>query len=286
MADFLSDYLQIADDIPAGDNVLEPGRINWFHGTNKSGAKTPGVFYARATAFSTPPAEPWVRDDRFEDEEGYHAERLHLAVLGDRSQWFLADPNDPKRPPQWLSTYQEGAKKQTEYLVLVHGLEDPMVLSVSGKWKAGPILDIVSVYKRGLLTQASRRAKRNVPLWAFWLPIGTQLKDGKTHYIDAQDGNGKTYGSVVTPPAAFWPADPMNELYVGEEVLRQGAAVREQYADWFKARRLPAGVVEGEVIAPAYLALPSPETHSVRALPSGRNVPQPIDVDDESGLPF
>ena len=54
---------------------------------------------------------------------------------------------------------------------MVDGLSEPMVLSVSGKYKAGPFADILSEYRRGALAQAMRQVRRTLPVWAFWLPI-------------------------------------------------------------------------------------------------------------------
>src|SRR5262245_51179814 len=82
---FYDELDQLPEDIP-GAATLEPGRINWFHGVKA--AKLPGVFYGRETAFTDTPATPWALDERFEDELGYSAPRLELAVLGWREQWF------------------------------------------------------------------------------------------------------------------------------------------------------------------------------------------------------
>lgn len=263
------------DDIP-GSRDLEPGRIHWMHG-NRQG-KTSGVFYVKSVELSASPGEPWeVDDDRFEGEQGYCAAALKIAIIGSRAQWFLPG-KERDDSPTWILDYQEGAKKLTEYLCFVEGLDDVMVLAVSGKYKAGPFHDIVQAYRFGLLKQASRIAKRQLPLWSFWLPIANQrTADGKVQYIDAQDGEGKSFGSSVTPPALYLPKDALDNCWAGMDMIRRGAAVWNDMAEWIKTKRMPPNTVEGEVV----LSLPAPQARP--ALPPGRNVPQPISDED---LPF
>lgn len=260
----------IPDDLP--NETLEPGRIIWLHGTKQGGAKTPGVFYVKASELSDTPSAPWKADDeRFENEYGYSTPELKIAIIGFRSQWFIPAA-EPGQPPEWLQEYREGvgAKKSTEYLCLVEGIADPMVLSVSGKNKAGPLLDILKTYQNGLLKQASRIKRRQMPLWSFWLPIANRRDEGgQTLYLTAQDSTGKVYKSIVTPPALYLPDNPLDTLYVGAETISYGAQVRNDFAEWFKAKRLPQGTVEGHVTvsAPKQLAAP-------------RNVPQPLHPDE------
>jgi hypothetical protein len=257
---FIDDLDQLPDEIPGAAN-LEPGRISWLHGTNAAGAKTTGVFYARDTAFTDPPSAPWKQDDRYENEAGYSAAELRIAVIGERSQWFV--PGESQGDPStWLQNYQDGAKKLTEYLITVDGLADPMVLSVSGKYKAGPIAKLISDYRRGTLAQAMRKVKRTLPLWSFWLPISSQRdSNDRILYIKAQDGDGKEYGSIVTPPALA--SAPVARTVV--EILA-GADLWQQYQEWLKFKRLPRGTTEAEYTV-----------SSVPALPAPRNVPQPIE---------
>lgn len=264
---FLDDYDQLPAEIP-GAATLEPGRINWYHGVKA--AKLPGVFYARDTAFTDTPPAPWVLDERYSDqgELGYCAPRLSIAVLGWREQWFTPGENRGDSST-WLPTYVDGAKKLTEYLIRVEGLDDPMVLSVSGLYKAKPIIDLVSAFRRGALTQAMRKTKKNLPLWAFWLPIASRMRDGKVEYLEAKDADGKEYGSVVTPPALAAPpvARSVDEIMTDAEIWKE---FRD--AGWFDYKRLPHDVTEA-----AYTVSAAPQ------LPPGRNVPQQIEEDD---LPF
>lgn len=211
---------------------------------------------------------------------GFSAPDLRLAFIGSRSQWFI--PNEDRtKPPHWVVDYEREvreagltAKKQVEYLVLVEGVTDPMVLSVSGKHKAQPFADALGAYRNGLLKQASRIAKRQLPLWAFWLPFaGKTTEQGKPLYLEATDGDGKGYGSIVTPPALQLPANAMDALFVGPQVLRAGAEVAHDYAAWFKTQRGNNAVIEAEY-----------EVVETRMLPAGRNQPQPLTDDDV--IPF
>lgn len=260
------------EDLPSGQ--LEPGRIIWLHGVKQ--AKTPGVFYAKASEFADTPTAPWQADNRFDEEAGYSTAELRLAVIGWRQQWFK--PGTDGSAPTYLTQYEAGAKKNVEVLCLVEGMDDPMVLSVSGMNKAKPILDLIRSYEDGLLKQASRIARKALPRWTFWLTVRNREKDGKTSYIDATDSSGKSYGSVVTPPALYLPDDAMETCFVGEEVLRRGAEMHAMYREWFGAKRLPAGVIEGEIVERP-------------ALPAPKNVPQPVSAEElgqvpDEALPF
>lgn len=240
------DTINTIEDLPeSGDLPL--GSITWMHG-NKQG-KTPGAFFGKATEFSGTPSAPWALDDRFDDDPGYSAPALRIAFISWRSQWYKQVENGPKL---WLTDYEDGARKQVEYICFVEGIEDPIVLSLAKFTKAKPIQDIVKDYREGLLRQASRLAKRGLPLHSFWVPIAGKQKDGKPVYEEVSGKSGG--GALVTYPVATFPADAMDTLFVGEELLRKGAAVARDYGAWVEQRRLPANTVEGEV-----LALPAPK---------------------------
>lgn len=267
---FIDDLDQLPAEIP-GAATLEPGRISWLHGVSTGGVKTPGVFYGRDTAFSDPPPAPWATDSRYEEqgELGYSAAQARLAIIGWREQWFMAGAEKGDLP-EWLPAYQDGAKKLVEYLVLIDGLSDPMVLSLSGKYKAAPFIQIVSGYRRGALAQSMRKVKRTLPPWSHWLTIANQMKDGKTLYINAEDASGKEYGSVVTPPALIAPPQA-----VTIDVINWGIEVYTQFknAGWFEYKRVPRGTTEGQYTVEEHAALPPP-----------RNVPCAIENDED--LPF
>ncbi len=265
------------DDLPTGE--LAPGVIWWLHGAKAGQTKAPGVWYAKATEFADVPPAPWELDNRFEDEQGYSTPELRLAVIGWRAQWFLQDKDNPKSLPRYLPEYQDGANKHVEILVMIDGLDEPFIISVKGYHRTKAMLDAIREYENSLLKQASRMAKRALPRWTFYLPIKNKLNSkGETEYTEAQDGTGKSYGSVVTPPTLHLPSDAMESCFVGETVLRRGADIRTQYNDWFKQKRLAPNEIEASYTVEEVKALPAPS--ATRALPAGRNVPQPVTNDD------
>lgn len=253
------DTVNTIEDLPTGQ--LEPGRFIWLHGLKQ--ARTPGVFYAKETEFSAAPVGGWSLDNRFDNERGYSAPALRIAIIGTRTQWFI--PGLEGKAPTYLPRYESGAKKHLEVLCMIDGLDDPMVFSASGMNKAKPMQDIIKIYNDGLLKQASRIARRALPPWSFWLPIRNRELSGKTEYIEAKDASGKSYGSVVTPPALYLPDDAMETLFVGADIIRRGAEVREVFASWFEIRRRTPDVIEGEVLP---------------ALPAPKNAPQPVGEDE------
>lgn len=264
-----------ADIEAAGAPGAAPfGTFTWLHGVKA--AKTPGVFYAKDTEFGAPPAAPWVPDDRFNEGErpemGYSAAALRLAIIGARSQWFVEHKTDQGYTRrEWIRGYQEGAKKQVEWMCFVEGVDAPMILTASKISKSRPIIEALAQYRRGVLRQASLKLRRNMPLWSFWLPLaGATQPDGKPVYTEVTGKDGSS--SFVTYPKVALPADAIDTLFVGVDLLTYGAELSRQYADWFKEVRTPDGVVEGEIV------------EEVLALPAGRNVP--VAVDDDSALPF
>lgn len=257
------DTINAIEDLPeVGELPL--GSITWMHG-NKAG-KTPGAFFGKATEFNGTPGAPWSLDERFDDDPGYSAPTLRLAFIAWRSQWYMEEERNGKKYKNWITDYQQGARKQVEYICFAEGVDEPLILTLPKFTKAKPIQDIVKEYQDGLLKQAARLAKRPLPLWSFWVPIQGQQKEGKPVYDEVLSGGQKT-GAFVTPPTVAWPANPMDTLFVGEELLRRGADVARTYGKWREERRLPAGVIEGEVVQP-------------KQLPAGRNVPQPVEEAD------
>lgn len=268
------DQIELPDDLP--EMRIEPGRLNWHHGKDAGKVKVPGVFFGRDTAFAEPPPAPWESDDRFLDDDGpgFSVERLRLAFIGERSQWFIpgAKANDPI---VWLRDGErvpEGTKikKQVEHLVLVDGLPDVMMLSVSGYYKSRPIDDILRAYERGALALEIRRRKRRLPRWTHWLTIGGRVDaQGKPILIKATDAKGDEHGSDVTPPALL-NTEPIEEA----DFLRAIEAWNLYNSlGWFKYRRLPQGTVEA-----SYTVESRPQ------LPAGKNIPQPLTEADYPDL--
>lgn len=238
----------------------EPPRIWWHNGVKN--AKTSGNFYTKETELLHAPNPPWAQVDRFDGEVGFTTERLSIAVIGHRAQAFIRNGKDT--PPTWLTKWEKGAQIYTEMLCFVPGIDGPVVWAMRGltgkavTGKGG----ILGTYQAGLLRDASKVAGKALPLWTFWLPIAT-LRDtaGKIVYSDTG------HGSTVTPPALYLPKDALDTLYVGNDMLSEGALIREQYADWFKRRRGNEAAEETPA-APAY-----------------RNAPQQVE-DDEDVPPF
>lgn len=268
---FLDDDYTIPDDLPGVQ--IEPGRLQWQHGATAGSIKAPGVFFGKEPAFTDPPGAPWVADDRFLDSDGpgFSTARLDLAFVGERSQWFI--PGETRSDPAtWLPNGMrapEGVKvkKLIEYLVLVNGLADPMVLAVSGFYKSRPIEQILRQYERGTLAQLIRRHKRQLPRWACWLTIGGKVDDkGKPIIEKANDSTGTEYGSEVTPPTLIG-----QPTLVTRDVFEQAIEVWNLYNSigWFTFQRLPRGTVEA-----AYTIESRP------ALPAGKNAPQPISAEE------
>jgi hypothetical protein len=259
------DDLVLPDDLPPIQ--LDPPRLNWHHGAKV--AKTPGVFFGREGAFAEPPPPPWQTDERFIDTDGlgYSCARLRLAFVGERSQWFIPGETDDDAAV-WLLDGQrqpEGVKvkKHIEYLVLIDGLPDVVVLAVSGYYKSRPIEQILRTYERGALAGYIRSKGRQYPRWTHWLTIGCKVDAaGKPVIEKATDAQGKEYGSDVTPPTLLAPPE-----LVSRETFQQAIDAWNLYNSlgWFKFKRLPAGTTEG-----SYTVTDRP------ALPAPRNVPQPI----------
>lgn len=268
---FLDD-MELPDDLPGVQ--IEPARLNWYHGVDAGKVKTPGVFFGRDTAFTEPPPAPWEVDERYIDTDGagYSTPRLRLAFIGERSQWFI--PGETRNDPiVWLPSgarAPEGTKvkKQIEYLVLIDGLPDAMVLSVSGFHKSRPIEQILSAYERGALAQLIRAQKRQLPRWSHWLTIGGKVDARGNPIIEkARDSAGEEHGSDVTPPALL--AAP---ILVGKATFQAAIDAWNLYNSLgrFKFQRLPQNAVEA-----SYTITNTPQISA-----PARNVPQPLDDEE------
>jgi hypothetical protein len=245
-------------------------RFHWYHGTRQG--RTAGHFFVKASAVGAEPGAPWEPFTNAYDEPGYKAEQLKIAVVAMREQWFIPGET-PGATATYISGYQPGAKSNIEILCFVEGFDDLMVLSASGKFKAGALKQALRQYSTGLLRQAQTIAGKALHPWTFWIPLGgARDSKGNPVYEETQGANGSK-GAMVTPPMLLTPLD-MDALYVGPDMLKRGEAESQARSDWAQQRRLPQNTVEGEVVTP-------------RQLPAGavsRNVPQPIE--DDASLPF
>jgi hypothetical protein len=235
------------------------GTFYWLHGTNKGGAKTNGVFYIKDTELAEPPAAPWQADERYEDqtepEYGYSTALLRIAPIIWHSQWYMPERDEDgeqvrrKGPRDWRDHYESGMQKHTDLICLVEGIDDPLVLSADGKYKSGALIDIIRMYRNGLLRkadfQARKRGKRAVP-WMFWLPIAQKKRaDGTAEYVDVIDPKtGKKTGSVVTPPTLYLPPDAIESLLVTEDQLKLGGEIFTAFLRWSRELRTPRDVTE------------------------------------------
>lgn len=245
--------------------TFEPPRF-WYHNGVKQ-AKTPGSFYTRASEFAGGLASPWSPEERFDGEAGFSTTALRIAVLAFRSQPFRKWKDaEGKDQTEFALRYEKGMTVLTEILCMIEGYDDVCVWSMkglTGQAVTGKGSGIIPAYVNGLLKEASRIAKKPLPLWSFWLPIASKKVGDKIAYEDTG------YGSFITPPAAFYPANAMDTLFVGPELLSRGDALLREHAEWADFRRMPNGVVNA-----------SYTVEEPKQLPAGRNVPQLIGDDD------
>lgn len=271
-------------DLPTEQQGDGLPRIWWHNGAKGSKGQpgTPGDFYTKAEFYDGSlegAGSPWRADERFKDEPGYAAERLCILVIRQRLQWYIDHslPNGQRRT-EWLTKYQDGARGRTDILCLAEGIEGPVVLSVKGT--TGRALNqkpgkdhpggVIPQFQRAVIDLAARKFRRQLPPYAFWLPIATK-RDAKGGIAYEDTG----YGSFVTPPALALP-DAAGEalldmLYPGDELVQQAAELWRQYEPWSRELRgnAPAEATEGDGEAEA----PAP----------ARNVPQALTDDD---LPY
>lgn len=236
-------------------------KFHWYHGIRQAG--TAGHFFIKAAAAPAEPDAPWTAWTNAYGDQGYRTETLKIAVILKREVWFL--PVEGGRPT-YLQGYEPGAKLNVELLCFVEGFgDDPLILSGSGKYKAGAFKNLIKQYETNLLRPAVAVAGKNLHPWTFWIPIGTERdKKGAPVYEMTQGGNGQ--GAAVTPPIIVGELD-MDALFVGEDLLKKGEAIKAAYGQWARENRL---AIEGEVL-PA-LAAPT------------RNVPQLVQGDED--IPF
>lgn len=280
-----SQYESYQDDERQGDGLI---RIQWRQGDVKQG--TPGYFYLSQRDVPegfTPAGDHWSScQEYFEQtdtrDQGWKAERLPVAVICARAQPYRR--GDVK---EWLETWPKGGDSadiamHSDVLLVADGLQDlgPVVWSTNAtttafavigrpdpkKDPAGGILHQIREQVLGAADKAAKVAyrKQKKLYWLFWVTIGSQ-RDGKGAVVFT-----KTKAKAVTKPVPLLPAAVdvawLKANYVGAEMANYGNEMRRMYEDW-RATKMTNDA-------------PRP----VQAATAGRNVPQPIESDED--LPF
>lgn len=251
--------------------AFDPPRFNWHNGIKQ--VKTPGNFYAKQNEFAEGLGTPWVADSRFENEAGFTTPALKIAVLAWRQQPLRKTKTAEGRDQvQYFLKWEEGMTFHTEVLCMIEGFSGAAVWSMKGTTGAAvtrrnrrePIKQgLLWNYIDGLLKEASRIAKRGLPTWTFWLPIATKLAGDKIAYEDTG------YGSFVTPPALHLPANAMDTLFVGQELLTLGEDLLREHHGWAEKRRPTEDTIDADYSVSESLQIAAP-----------RNVPQPVEADE------
>jgi hypothetical protein len=230
-------------------------RIWWYNGSKQAG--TNGHFFTTEREFPEGIAG-WSQVDRYDDEVGYSAEALKIAVIRRRAQAYSEERSGDNVTKTWHSHYKPGLKIYTELLCLIEGYDEPVLWIVKGmtgqavtKRKVG----MLDVFKASVLDEAQKTWKGDgaVPPWAFWMPIMAPKTDkGKPVYTDTG------YGSHVTLPVLALPTiqrDSLKALFVNRALLNFGLEVYHATAEWQKAQRgdtptTPAATPRDESIEP------------------------------------
>jgi hypothetical protein len=283
MSDFADD-IQTANipsynDGSEGDGLL---RMQWRNGVAMM--KTAGRFFVSEERLGDRPiAAPWTSGvevfESGDEATGYIAPQLRVAVIGVRQQPFYRDGDSDRKI--WLDRWAAGRERQSmqvEVLCFVQGLADtadaaPIVWTSATLKTSFAIIGnkepSINLALKSLLKAARVFSGREMPTWAFWLPIANiRTAKGTPDYI-------ATKGKPVTPPTTYIPSgeltrEHLNKLYVGKDLLSYGAELREEWSEWLKERRTNDDGTE----------VPVEPHHPAQ---QGRNQPQPI-TDDT--LPF
>lgn len=212
----------------SGDNLP---RVYYFNGVDAKTVRTNGEFYTKSEA-----GEPWKPSNRFPDEEGYSVPELWFAPIAYREQWFIPDPVTKRT--QWLAHYEPGARKYSEQIGFVRGIESPAVL-VSKGMTSRALYGKGGVFETFAQTVGAgyrKIAKMTAPGWALYVPIIPPVdKKGNPAYTSTG------HGSTTTPPVLnskyTGTLDDINALYVGADLLALGAELIIQYKTWIDTRR-------------------------------------------------
>jgi hypothetical protein len=186
-----------------------------------------------------PPWEPQTR--KFSNgtmEEGWTTPILLIAIVDWRSTPFiLVDAKDehgniisedrkPKKVMQFLphnTPWREGMQYYTEAIMFAQGFGSPVIWSCKGLTSKAFNQNILTPYVNGMLRNAGRKVNRQLPLWTFWLPVGTKMNGDEVVYEDTG------HGSTVTPPALRYDvADDEHDLFIGRDVFQDASDLYEE----------------------------------------------------------
>lgn len=234
--DFNVEGFSFTPDEPQRQGEEYP-RIWWYNGSKQAG--TNGHFYTTEREFPEGLAG-FAQVERYDDEVGYKADALNIAVIRRRAQAYTEVRDGDRTTKTWHDHYKPGRRIYTELLCMVEGVDEPVVWVVKGmtgqavtKRKTG----IIDVFGETVLKLAAETWKGDgqVPPWAFWMPITAPKTDkGKPMYTDTG------YGSHVTLPALALPQmsrDALKGIFVGRDLLELGKAHYIASAEWAKTMR-------------------------------------------------
>ena len=215
-------------------------RIWWYNGSKQAG--TNGFFYTSVREFPNGLTDPWQEVEKYDDETGYMATALRVAIVRKRVQAYSESRIGNDVTKTWHPHYKpnHGMKLYTELLCLVNGMDTPVVWickGMTGKEVTAKNGGIISLHHDAVIELAKPTWKAGiVPSWAFWIPIKAPLNaKGKPEYVDTG------YGSFVTPPKLDLPStvtrDTLKDLYVGRELLDFGLNLYHDSAAWSKQLR-------------------------------------------------
>ena len=252
---------------PDAQEVQGYPRIYWRNGAKQ--AQAGGFFYASSRDFAELGA-PWEAVELYNDEPGFKASALKIAVIRKRSQAFTEYlPEGSKdKVKVWYDHWKLGRQLYTELLCLMEGYDGLVTLvakGLTGRALTAKNVGILPRHAELILKEAQKTWKGDgvVPPWAFWVPIGTKLgPKGKPEFIDTG------YGSTITPPdlaiSGEVSRDTLKSLFVGRELLDIGLEAYHDHAEWQKQLR---GNEEPAAEAPT--------------TPPAKNVPEAFISDDD-----
>lgn len=174
------------------------------------------------------------------DYETYETRLLHLAPIGRRLSWLSKDGKS--RMPEYDVDH---SRSHLQLLCLVGctvklGTEQriayvaPAVVSVKGKGQTEAIRDALSMWGRSIDGLRAGMNARGVPLFAWWMTIGTR---GDADFVKVGQGANS---SEVTPVKALMAsekltAEQMGARFIGKDTFALAADLLSQATEWLAA---------------------------------------------------